>query len=405
MSPDAADAAVAALTDPERRARVVLSLVGEPGDIRLTGLVAELGPVDVLAALVEQGRHRALREALGERLRAADAEAVVARAARRGIRFVTPRDEEWPGALDDLAHAPYLHERGGVPVGLWVRGPLRLDEVASGAVAVVGSRSATGYGAEVAGEVGATVAGTGRAVVSGAAFGIDMAAHRGALAVDGPTVAVLACGADRSYPAAHHRLLEHIAEVGLVVSEAAPGAAPLRIRFLARNRVIAALATGCVVVEAAARSGALNTANWAAGLSRVVMGVPGPVTSAPSVGVHQLIRARDALLVTGGEDVLEAVGAAGVHLGSRPQGEERPRDRLEAEHRQVLEAVPRLQGATVRSIARVAGLAPRGVAAALVALHTAGFVERAGEHWRQCPEVGPEVGPEEGPEVNPDVDG
>src|SRR4029078_13034542 len=119
---------------------------------------------------------------------------------------------------------------------------------------------------------------------------IDQAAHRGALAGGVSTVAVLACGVDRAYPAAHQRLLDHLADRGAVVSELAPGCAPTRLRFLARNRVIAALTRGTVVVEAAVRSGALNTANWANRLHRTVMGVPGPVTSAPSQGVHQLIR-------------------------------------------------------------------------------------------------------------------
>src|SRR3954447_15859043 len=173
-------------------------------------------------------------------------------------------------------------------------------------VAVVGSRSATTYGAAVAGDIAATLGAAGHTVVSGAAFGIDNAAHRGALAAQGPTVAVLACGVDRAYPAAHRPLLDYIAEVGVVVSEAAPGCAPTRIRFLARNRLIAAFGQGTVVVEAAIRSGALNTASWTTELRRVLMGVPGPVTSAPSAGVHQLVRSRDALLVTSGQEVLEA---------------------------------------------------------------------------------------------------
>ena len=182
--------------------------------------------------------------------------------------------------------------------------------------------------------------------MSGAAFGIDQAAHRGALASRGPTVAVLACGADRAYPAAHRSLIDYIAEVGLVVSEAAPGCAPTRIRFLARNRLIAALPAATVVVEAAVRSGALNTANWAAGLGRTVMGVPGPVTSARRPGSHQLIRARDALLVTSGEEVLEAVGADGRLRLADPREPESPRDRLSAGERQVLDAVPLVRAAT-----------------------------------------------------------
>lgn len=368
--------------DPDRAARVVLSRIGEPGDPRLTGLVDELGAEAVLAALRQQGEHGDLQEDLAARLARADPADELARAERQGIRFVVPADDEWPAALGDLAHAPSLHERGGVPVGLWAKGPGRLDELTEKAVAVVGSRSATTYGASVAGELAATLAQAGHTVVSGAAFGIDNAAHRGALAVDGPTVAVLACGPDRVYPAAHKRLLDYIADVGVVVSEAAPGCAPTRIRFLARNRLIAAMAQGTVVVEAAIRSGALNTANWAAGLSRVLMGVPGPVTSAPSAGVHQLIRVRGALLVTDGHDVLEAVGPAGVHTQGPRQEAPRPRDLLSAEQRQVLDAVPVARGAKSAQIAHAAGLAPHRVEASLIGLHAAGFVEHANGRWR-----------------------
>ena len=295
---------------------------------------------------------------------------------------MTPADDEWPAALADLAHAPALHERGGMPVALWAKGPGRLDAMAEQAVAVVGSRSATTYGASVAGEVAAVLGDAGHTVVSGAAFGIDVAAHRGSLAARGPTVAVLACGVDRAYPAAHRQLLDYIADVGVVVSEAAPGCAPTRIRFLARNRLIAALSQGTVVVEAAIRSGALNTANWAAGLSRTLMGVPGPVTSAPSAGVHQLIRVRGALLVTDGHEVLEAVGPAGAHTLAPVQEPAQPRDLLTAEQRQVLDAVPVQRGAPAKRIAHAAGIALPRVEAALVELRTAGFVEHAAGRWR-----------------------
>ncbi|WP_278259284.1 DNA-processing protein DprA [Nocardioides convexus] len=213
-------------------------------------------------------------------------ERVLEHAARRGIRFVVPSDREWPTQVADLDRAGMLHERGGVPVGLWVRGPLRLDRLGE-SVALVGSRSSTSYGDQVAAESAAGLGAAGRPVVSGAAFGIDYAAHRGALNAGAPTVAVLACGVDRAYPAQHRDLLRHLGESHAIVSEAPPGAAPFRMRFLARNRLIAALGRGTVVVEAALRSGALNTSTWAERLNRVVMGVPGPLTSAASQGVHQ----------------------------------------------------------------------------------------------------------------------
>ncbi len=371
-----------AVSETERLARVALSRIGEPGDPRLTDLVHQLGATTVLDSLREQAGGGELGADLAERIAAADPARELEQATSRGLRFVVPGDAEWPAGLDDLALAPHLHERGGVPVGLWCRGPLRLDEATARAVAVVGSRSATTYGASVAGDLAGVLAGEDWTVVSGAAFGIDQAAHRGALARRGPTLAVLACGADRAYPSTHRALIDYVADVGLVVSEAPPGGAPTRIRFLARNRLIAALSRGTVVVEAALRSGALNTASWAAGLGRLVLGVPGPVTSAPSAGVHQLIRARDALLVTTGEEVLEAVAPAGEFLLPLPRGPEQPRDRLGARERQVLDAVPLVQAADAASIGRTAGVALGRTREALLVLHRAGLVEHALGRWR-----------------------
>jgi DNA processing protein len=248
----------------------------------------------------------------------------------------------------------------------------------------VGSRSATTYGVAVAGEIAAHLAAERVTVVSGAAFGIDQAAHRGALAGRGPTVAVLACGVDRAYPVAHRDLLTYIAETGLVVSELPPGCAPTKHRFLARNRVIAALALGTVVVEAAVRSGALNTASWAALLNRTVMGVPGPVTSAPSEGVHELLRGN-AALVTRGSDVMELVSPVGSHTQAPPRAPQRPRDRLTTSEQQVLDAVPAAAPAPTSSVARAAGLAEPAVAKALGRLRTGGFVEGGEDGWRLSP--------------------
>jgi DNA processing protein len=390
-------------SDADRQARLMLSLVGEPGDPRLNGLVDQVGAVEALEFVQARGRRGELGAALAERIASARPDETLRAAERRGLRFVTPADPEWPPGLADLADVPTLHERGGVPIGLWLRGRLSLDEAVVGSVAVVGSRSATTYGAAVATEIGGALAAASVPVVSGAAFGIDQAAHRGALAARGATVAVLACGADRVYPTAHQALVEYIAEVGLVVSEAPPGGAPTRVRFLARNRLIAALSVGSVVVEAAVRSGALNTANWADGLSRALMGVPGPVTSAASQGVHLLIRNRNALLVTGGADVLEAVLPLGQHAaGSRAEGATRPRDALPALEREVLDAVPVRRGAPADRIARAAGLAPEVVARTLVSLHEAGFVERAADRWRLAPEERPVApAPREGGEFVP----
>lgn len=365
----------------ERLARVALNRLGEPGEVKLTSLAAELGAVRLHDLLLGEVDPQGLRTDLGARLAALDPERELEQAARLGLRFVIPGDVEWPDQLGDLAAAGALHDRGGVPVGLWVKGPLRLDELAD-AVAVVGSRAATQYGADVAREIGAVVARSGRPIVSGGAFGIDIAAHRGALSADRPTVAVLACGADRVYPQAHREILEHLGRTGAVVSEAAPGCAPQRVRFLARNRLIAALTRGTVVVEAARRSGALNTANWAGRLHRVLMGVPGPVTSAGSAGVHEQIRTGAMALVTGGADVLGLVGSAGEFLPVETAVPPTARDRLTTRQCQVLDAVPVGRAVGADSIARVAGLGLLEVRSALTRLRDAGLVEAAGAGWR-----------------------
>lgn len=368
------------LTD--RAARAALSRLGEPGDLRLARLVGELGAVSLYRLLADERGLDGVYSDVAARLRALDPERDLDEARRRGIRFVCPGDAEWPTILDDLDTAEPVQGRGGVPVGLWVKGPLSLREVTSCAAAVVGSRSATTYGAQVAGDLAAALAAHQVCVVSGAAFGIDQAGHRGALAARGPTVAVLACGVDRAYPSAHKNLLDYIADVGLLVSELPPGCAPTKLRFLSRNRVIAALARGTVVVEAAVRSGALNTANWCTRLNRPLMGVPGPVTSAPSEGVHELIRRGEATLVTRGTDVLELLAPAGSFLAPPPRAPVTAGDRLTDRERQVLDAVPVRAPAGTDSIARTAGMAVAEVTATLSRLGSQGLVEGGEGRWR-----------------------
>ncbi len=365
----------------ERLARVALGQLTEPGDPRVARLVAELGAETVHDHLRSEREVGGLLTDVAARLASMDPERDLAHAERLGVRYVIPTDDDWPAQLDDLVSAEPVQHRGGPPLGLWVKGPLTLDRL-GGSVAIVGSRSATSYGAEVSAELGAVVGRSGTVVVSGAAFGIDQAAHRGALAAGGATVAVLACGVDRAYPAAHKNLLDHLAAECAVVSELAPGCSPTRLRFLARNRLIAALSRGTVVVEAAMRSGALNTANWAGRLNRALVGVPGPVTSAPSQGVHQLIRSGAATLVTTGDEVLEMVGRAGEHLAEPSRGREQPRDRLSLKQQQVLDAVPVSAWARVDSIARTAGLGLVAVAAELARLRAVGLVEESETGWR-----------------------
>ncbi|HET8961692.1 DNA-processing protein DprA [Nocardioides sp.] len=368
------------MTD-ERLARAALTRLTEPADLRVAGALAQVGAVRLYDDILAQQAQGGVGADAAVRLDSVDPARELERAEHRGIRFVIPGDTEWPTQLDDLGHAEPVSELGGVPIGLWVRGPVRLDHLAD-STAIVGSRTSTTYGEHVAAEIAAGVARAGHCVVSGAAFGIDQAAHRGALALDQPSVAVLACGVDRAYPTAHRNLLEHMAQVGAVVSEVPLGCAPLKVRFLARNRLIAGLTRGTVVVEAAIRSGALNTAGWAESLSRPVMGVPGAVTSAQSQGVHDRIRRGAASLVTGPHDVLEVIGGMGDHQQEPPREPERPRDRLTRRHHRVLEAVPVHQPAPLASIAATAGVGLLEVQTALTYLAGRGFVDRAGTGWR-----------------------
>ncbi len=376
-----AGAATGRVDEQERLARAALGRLTEPGDPRLLDLVAELGACRLRDALLAQREVGGLGVDVAGRVETCDPEADLDRADRLGIRFVVPGDAEWPASTEDLRSVPPLHARGGPPLGLWVRGPLPLGAL-EGSVAVVGSRSATTYGTEVATDIAVRVARAGRTVVSGAAFGIDQAAHRGSFVGRGPTVAVLACGADQDYPRAHRELLGAIAAEGAVVSESPLGTPPSRVRFLARNRLIAAFSQGTVVVEAALRSGALNTSTWAQRLGRVVMGVPGPVTSAQSEGVLQLLRRGEAGLVTSGSDVLELVSAAGECLVPEPRAAPSRRDRTTPRERQVLDGVPATRGAPTDDVARVAGMGLVEVGSALRRLATAGLVERVAEGWR-----------------------
>ena len=245
-------------------------------------------------------------------------------------------------------------------------------------VAVVGARAATAYGLHVTTDIAYGLAEQGWTVVSGGAFGIDAAAHRAALAAGGRTVAVLACGVDRPYPVGNAALFEQIAESGLLISEWPPGAEPLRHRFLIRNRVIAAATAGTVLVEAAARSGAVQTMSRVLALSRRAMVVPGPVTSAMSVGCHELLR-RHPQARAGHRAAhtcwTRSAGSAST-WPTPPRGRDHVRDDLDEESALVLEAVPRRGTAGPEELAAKAGPRPAHGAAPAVPAGTGGLVER-----------------------------
>jgi DNA processing protein len=223
----------------------------------------------------------------------------------------------------------------------------------------------------------------GMTVVSGAAYGIDGAAHKGALRADGCTVAVLACGIDRAYPAGHSLLLDRIAESGLVITEYPPGTPPGRHRFLVRNRLIAALSAGTVVVEAGRRCGARNSAASAAALGKVLMAVPGPVTSPMSIGCHDLLRDGLATSVSSVAEVVESVGLFGEDLVTKPETMKRPTDCLDSESLRVHEALERKDGHSAERIAEVSGVPLERVRAILPALELTGLADRCEAGWRR----------------------
>ena len=297
----------------EQIARAELTWLAEPRDELLGALVRASGAAEAMA-LIRAGRlpdDAGLTANPGWKRAMARWDAALERVPPRGeveralggrFRLVYPGCAEWPGGLDGLGDA--------APVALWVTGVADLGFSCLWSVAVTGARAATAYGAYLGSEFGGSLADQGWTVVSGASFGVDASAHRGALGADGVTIAVAAGGLDEPYPAAHSDLFDAITARGAVVSEAPPGARVSRLRFEARHRVIAALATGTVIIEAGSRSGAMTAARHARDLRRPVMAMPGPVTSDLSSGCHELIQRRQAVLVTCAGDVVSTLQTA-----------------------------------------------------------------------------------------------
>jgi len=405
----------------ERFARAALNCVAEPGDEVMGALLRTCPPAEIVAALTEGRRPAAAGPGVGDDVRGGIPVAVawpagdertgvlsdsagpggaaigagrLDRALRRwtarlgevppeqtldawrrdGIRLVVPGDAEWPGQLDVLGDAR--------PWALWVRGNADLRYACLRSVSVVGTRAATAYGAHVCTELTVSLAERGWTVVSGGAYGIDGCAHRGALTAAGATIAVLACGVDCAYPPGHCELFRQIREQGATVSEWPPGRTPTRHGFLVRNRVIAALSRGTVVVEAALRSGALSTARHAYAQGRPLMAVPGPVTSAQSAGCNEAIREWGAICVTDARDVLELLSFPGDCPPRERRSPVLPRDLLDPVTSRVLEAVPARAGRGPARIAVTAGVDFDTAMRCLGELAAGGFVERCERGWR-----------------------
>ncbi|WP_175472139.1 MULTISPECIES: DNA-processing protein DprA [unclassified Curtobacterium] len=379
-------------------ARLVWSVVVEPGDAIAGELLAALGPEQALGAvlLAAEGAPSELVDAcvgagvpgaedpvafadvLGAaverwrpRLGTVDPGSVLSAAEAVGARLLVPDGVGWPTALDDLGpHAPVV---------LWTRSAVEALD-AQPSVAVVGSRANTVSGAEAAAEITSAAADDGCTIVSGGAYGIDAVAHRVAIAAGAPTVAVLAGGIDQLYPAGNVQLLQEVVRHGALLAESAPGTRPTRWRFLARNRLIAALADATVVVEAGARSGALNTANHAGQLGRPVFAVPGAFASSASVGCHRLVAQGRAQLVVHPGDPTSALRGGAEHVSSAVPDEPLVSVHRDPEVVRVLDALGR-RALSEAELARRSGLSMGETADALALAQLQGLVVQRSGGW------------------------
>jgi len=389
--------------------------VCEPPSAALAMFVRKVGPEAAWQGVLTRRGPRAVLAATAARTQNMTVEMLTKRAqddlilaATSGARLVGPDDQGWPvAAVEAFEGALARGVRGaGPPIALYVRGR-SLTDLPQHGVTIVGSRASSAYGQRVAGEMAHELAHREFTVISGAAFGIDTAAHRAALhavrsadehgeggsSTGRPaapvTLAVLACGIDRAYPEANRALLDEIGRVGTVVTEYPPGTTPARHRFLVRNRLIAAFGAATVVVEAGRRSGTLSTAAAAEQLGRLVMAVPGPVTSAMSVGCHLLLADRFAQLVTGADDVLAALGrlpakAPAADTVLTPGADPRhPTDGLDLESARVYDAFPTYEACTVDELAAESGLSAQQVLGSLAMLDLHGLAVKEGTIWRR----------------------
>ncbi|TRZ86021.1 MAG: DNA-protecting protein DprA [Streptomycetaceae bacterium] len=279
-------------------ARAILFSSIEGGNSFWTREIAFLGPCEVVDKARSDGYDPIKYAKTITKIKGSSPSRVFEEIEAIHSHFLTPEDGSWPEGLNDLASPP---------IALIIKGVVTSLNIKS--LAIVGTRNPTNYGVRVAGDFAAGFVDREWAIISGGAYGIDAAAHRGALIAEGVTIAVVAAGIDVLYPAGHSRLFEEIAETGAMISEVMPGTHAIPARFLTRNRLIAALSQATLVVEAAFRSGSLRTARDAAELMRPVMAIPGPITSPTSEGCHRLIGERAAEVVTSVVDAVEFVSS------------------------------------------------------------------------------------------------
>ncbi len=276
--------------------RLALLAAIEPGTHFWTREIFSHGVEEVHARIIGRAYDPIKYANIIDKVSKFDADTEFAKISNAGAHLLTPEDLDWPIRVDDLESPP---------IALIVKG--RRDLFTNPSLAIVGTRNPTPYGTRIAGDFAAGFVDREWHIVSGGAYGIDSAAHRGALVAEGHTIAVIASGIDTPYPSGNSRLFDEICENGAIISEVVPGVPALPHRFLTRNRIIAALSQSTLVVEAAFRSGSLRTARDAAQLLRPVMAIPGPINSPSSEGCHRLIGERAAELVTSVADACELI--------------------------------------------------------------------------------------------------
>lgn len=358
----------------EADAWVCLAHVAEPADRRVGALVRSLGPVEALDRIAAGCSGLPEESGIRARLARFDLASAHESADRLGAHLIHRGSPQWPTQLDDLAES--------TPFALWVLGAASLRLTALRSIAVVGARAATPYGEYVARDWAARLADAGSTIVSGGAFGIDAAAHRGAMEAGGMTICVVAGGVDVAYPRAHEMLLARIADEGLIVSESPIGEGVRRRRFLSRNRIIAALTRATVVVEAALRSGTTATANAATALNRPVLAVPGPVSSPASAGCHHLVREAGAILASCPEDVLDILSPVGSPSARQTPNLSRTVDSLTERQARILDAIPTRGVIGMDRLIEGAGLPAADVAESVGVLAARGFIRADPDGWR-----------------------
>ncbi|MSZ54556.1 MAG: DNA-protecting protein DprA [Actinobacteria bacterium] len=280
--------------------RLQLFAAIEPGDQFWSDEIAKHGVLEIYSRITSHKfylKNKSLPRIISD-IESSNPDRLLDQIKSSGGEFLTPEDIDWPQQLEDLISPP---------IGLVIRGQRETISSIENSISIVGTRNPTNYGVRISGDLSAAACDRNFAVISGGAYGIDTAAHKGALAAEGVTVAVLGGGINSLYPSGNARLFQEIKETGLLISEVMPGVPAQPFRFLIRNRLIAALSKGTVVTEAAFRSGSIRTARDAAEIMRPVFAVPGPVTSPLSDGCHRLIAERVADIATSVDEILEMV--------------------------------------------------------------------------------------------------